>query len=66
MEVTIGEFIRAKREEKGWSQTEMSYEARISTNVISNWETGHASPNVRHLEKLASVLEFELPWMDQA
>lgn len=63
--MTIGEYIRMKREEKGWTQTEMSYEVRIPTNVISNWENGHQSPNVRNLERLAPVLGFELPWMEE-
>lgn len=63
--MTIGEFLRTKREEKGWTQTEMSYEVRIPTNAISNWETGRATPNVRNLERLAPVLGFELPWMEE-
>ena len=65
VKMMIGEFIRMKREEKGWSQTEMSYEVRIPTNAISNWETGRATPNVRNLERLAPVLGFELPWMEE-
>lgn len=64
--MTIGAFIRERREEMGITQTELSFRCRIPQKNISLWELGRATPNIRNLERLSLELGFTLPWMEPA
>jgi len=54
----IGEFISAKRKEKGLTQKELADKLRISEKTISKWETGHGLPEVSNLQPLCNELDI--------
>jgi transcriptional regulator with XRE-family HTH domain len=53
--------VRRLRLEKGWSQNELAYHAKLAPSVISLIETGKRDPNATTLRKLASALEVRIP-----
>jgi transcriptional regulator with XRE-family HTH domain len=55
------EQVRRLRLEKGWSQNELAYHAKLAPSVISLIETGKRDPNATTLRKLAEALEVRVP-----
>jgi transcriptional regulator with XRE-family HTH domain len=55
----IGHNVRRLREEKGWNQTELGYNAETSPSIISLIENGKRNPNTVTLAKIATALEVE-------
>jgi len=53
--------VRRLRLEKGWSQNELAYHAKLAPSVISLLETGKRDPNATTLRKLADALEVRIP-----
>ena len=53
--------VRRLRLQKGWSQNELAYHAKLAPSVISLIETGKREPNATTLRKLASALEVRIP-----
>lgn len=53
--------VRRLRLEKGWSQNELAYHAKLAPSVISLIETGKRDPNATTLRKLAGALEVRIP-----
>jgi transcriptional regulator with XRE-family HTH domain len=53
--------VRRLRLEKGWSQNELAYHAKLAPSVISLIETGKRDPNATTLRKLAEALEVRIP-----
>jgi transcriptional regulator with XRE-family HTH domain len=53
--------VRRLRLEKGWSQNELAYHAKLAPSVISLIETGKRDPNATTLRKLANALEVRIP-----
>jgi transcriptional regulator with XRE-family HTH domain len=53
--------VRRLRLEKGWSQNELAYHAKLAPSVISLIETGKREPNATSLRKLAEALEVRIP-----
>jgi transcriptional regulator with XRE-family HTH domain len=53
--------VRRLRLEKGWSQNELAYHARLAPSVISLIETGKRDPNATTLRKLADALDVRVP-----
>lgn len=56
----IGAMIRIARDEKGWSQKDLSKETGISTGRIRRYEKGETGVPLPELEKLAEALELDL------
>lgn len=60
----VGDYIRHKRELKGWTQEDLSSATGISQKTISTWENGRfQSIKNENLEKLSLVFgvkEFEI------
>jgi transcriptional regulator with XRE-family HTH domain len=52
-----GNKIRGLRESKGWSQTRLAQESRVSRATIQNIETGKHSPLDKTLGQIFSALE---------
>ena len=52
--------VKRLRLEKGWSQNELAYHAKLAPSVISLIETGKRDPNATTLRKLAEALEVEV------
>ena len=60
--MSLGERLRQARLEKGLSQTQVAGET-ITRNMLSQLEHDQASPSVRTLEYLASVLGVRVSWL---
>lgn len=43
--MTIGEWVRAQRKARGWTQWQMALETRISPRLIAGWERGENEPS---------------------
>lgn len=52
----LGEAVRAKRKEAGFSQEKLAEKADLSTVFISRIERGVESPSVDNLVKIAKAL----------
>jgi transcriptional regulator with XRE-family HTH domain len=56
----LGEAIRAKRNEAGFSQEKLAERAELSTVFISRIERGVESPTVDSLAKIARALDVHV------
>jgi transcriptional regulator with XRE-family HTH domain len=56
----LGEAIRAKRKEAGFSQEKLAEKADLSTVFISRIERGIESPSVDNLVKIAKALSVQV------
>jgi transcriptional regulator with XRE-family HTH domain len=56
----IGERLRALREQKNLSQSQIEKRTALQRSYISRLETGHIVPSVKTLEKMSRALEVPL------
>ena len=54
---TVARNLRRLRAEKGWTQEELAFRAKVDRSYISQLETGVYSASVTMLGKLAKALE---------
>ncbi len=52
----IGAEVARRREEQGWSQTELAAAVRCDRSAVSRWEEGRRLPSLPHLVTLGRVL----------
>jgi transcriptional regulator with XRE-family HTH domain len=52
--------IKKYRQAKGWSQSRLARESKVSQTYISELEAGKWTPNISILRKLANALEVPL------
>ncbi len=55
---SLGMFISKKREEFGYTQSELGEKLNISSDIISSWESGETQPDAQMIRLLASVFEI--------
>lgn len=61
MEVaTLGNFIRALREEKAITQKDLARRIGVTTKLIQMWERGVCAPRVDKIPELASALNIQV------
>ncbi len=60
--MTIGDKIRHKRLELGWSQEKLARKAKVSIRAVFKWEHGETIPRSDSLERLAKVFGVPLEW----
>lgn len=53
--MTIGEILKEKREQRGYTQKEVAQKLYVSRQTISNWEIGKTYPDI---EKLLNLSDF--------
>lgn len=58
--IQLGMRIRYLRKQKGMSQLELSLEAGVNKNYISDLERGSRNPSITLLEKIARALDIDL------
>jgi transcriptional regulator with XRE-family HTH domain len=58
----VGDFIRRKRLEKGWSQDELAFRAHISPRLIGRYERKEGLPDHERLNRICRALGVPLPW----
>ena len=56
-----GAVIRALREKKGMTQSELAGKLCVSDKTVSKWETGRGFPDVSLLEPLGKALGISVP-----
>lgn len=52
-----GEMIRKLREEKGWSQQQLSDEIHVAQHAISQWENGKRIPDAETYQQVLEILK---------
>lgn len=58
--MTIGDYIRKYRKEKGWTQAQLAEEADLLTVYVSSYETGRTLPSLLNAISLADALGVSL------
>ncbi|MGX7149410.1 helix-turn-helix domain-containing protein [Enterococcus ureasiticus] len=53
--MTIGEILKEKREQLGYTQKEVAQKLYVSRQTVSNWEMGKTYPDI---EKLLNLSDF--------
>ena len=59
-QVKIGQFIKAMRKEKNFTQREVADRLNISEKTVSKWETGNGLPEVSLMLPLCELLEISV------
>ena len=57
---SFGQFIKAEREKREWTQTEFGARIGINTSAISRIENGSQKFSKSKLEKLSELFEMDL------
>lgn len=57
---TIGEIIKDKRLEKGWTQAQLGEQADVTQGAVFKWESGTTIPNAFSLMALADAFECSI------
>lgn len=57
---SIGQFIKAKREELGLTQQQLANKLEITAATLSLYESGDRNPDLNKLEKIAKELEVSM------
>lgn len=58
--MTVGQEIRRRREEKGWSQAKLGVLSGTGPSGISQIETGRRNPSAATLQRIAEALGVEV------
>jgi len=61
--VKIGNRITELRKKKGWSQTELAKQIKVSREAIGKYERDEAQPSVETAKKIADTLEVTLDYL---
>lgn len=56
----LGRSIRALREQRGWSQSELARTAGMTQSAIARFEAGGTVPTLPIIERLADALDADL------
>lgn len=56
----LGAEVRALREKRGWSQTELAKRAGMTQSAMARFEAGGTVPTLPVLERIAVALEMRL------
>lgn len=59
----VSKRIKDKREEKGWSQTELAKNAGITASALSQIESGERFPSTVVLHKIAKTLSTSVDYL---
>jgi transcriptional regulator with XRE-family HTH domain len=51
----LAAFLKAKRDEYGWSQRELAQRISSTQNAVYLWETEKATPDTANLDKIAAL-----------
>lgn len=54
----IGDFLREKREQGGYTQQKLADEIPVSRQTIHRWESGKSHPDMEYMIRVAEILNF--------
>ena len=57
---TLGAEVRALREQRGWTQTELAERAGMTQSAMARFEAGGTVPTLPVLERIAAALQMRL------
>jgi transcriptional regulator with XRE-family HTH domain len=60
---SVGKRIKSKREDAGWSQTELARRANITPSALSQIESGDRFPSTVVVHKLAKALSTSVDYL---
>lgn len=63
MTSTFADRLRAIREGKGLSQTDLAEKSGLQPSAVSHFETGRRSPSFDNLRKLADALDVSIDYL---
>ncbi len=58
--IQLGMRIKYLRTQNGWSQEDLSFEAEINKNYLSDLERGTRNPTLKIIEKIASAFKISI------
>ncbi|GIF94983.1 helix-turn-helix domain-containing protein [Catellatospora citrea] len=56
----LGKAVRERREQRGWSQSELAKAAGMTQSAVARFEAGGTVPTLNVLERIARALDTEL------
>ncbi|WP_353051405.1 helix-turn-helix transcriptional regulator [Herbidospora sp. NBRC 101105] len=56
----LGKTVRAMREERGWSQSDLAAGAAMTQSAVARFEAGGTVPTIPVLERLARALDADV------
>ncbi|WP_198168383.1 helix-turn-helix domain-containing protein [Herbidospora yilanensis] len=56
----LGKTVRAMREERGWSQSDLAARAAMTQSAVARFEAGGTVPTIPVLERLARALDADV------
>lgn len=56
----LGKAVRERREQQGWSQTDLAKAAGMTQSAVARFEAGGTIPTLKVLERIARALDAEL------
>src|SRR5215472_19314911 len=57
---TVGESIRAARQERGWTQVELAQASGLSPNYVARLERGELGPSLFVARQICDALEIDV------
>jgi transcriptional regulator with XRE-family HTH domain len=60
---TIGERIREKRKEMGWTQEQLAEKVGVTYQAVSKWETDTSYPDIALMGNIARMLGTSMDWL---
>jgi transcriptional regulator with XRE-family HTH domain len=58
----IGDWIKAERLKRGWSQDELAFRAHVPARNIGGYERDEYEPSIETAGRIIMAFELELPW----
>lgn len=59
----IGARIKEVRQERGWTQEELSQAVGVSRSAVAQWETGRAGQITGNLTRIAATLDVGVEYL---
>ncbi|MDP9100561.1 MAG: helix-turn-helix domain-containing protein [Actinomycetota bacterium] len=63
--MTLGELMRARREERGLGQGDLARHCGVTQQTVSRWEQGIGTPRPARITQLAEVLGLDATTLHQ-
>ena len=58
--MTLGEIIREKRKERGWTQSKLAKKIGVASGTVSYWENDDATPSIYAMWDMADVFNCSI------
>lgn len=62
--MTLGEYIKAKKREVGYTQTTLADELGLDYRMVQRWESDRATPHASYLIRLIKILNLDIDTLD--